>query len=465
MGTCGQADSRSWLEGVGFTVAAGGAGTAPHDGFWRTTFSSLKVPNYRLYFAGQSISLAGTWMQMTAQSWLVLVLTHSSTDLGFVIALQALPILLFAPYGGVIADRVDKRRLMIVLQIAMGIQALVLGLLTIAGVVRFWEICVLAVILGLNNAFENSARQAFVREMVGRDELRNAITLNSVTVNAARAVGPAIGGVLIATVGIGVCFLANAASFVAVVTSLMIMDKSALRPSPPAPRARGQLRDGVRYAARTADIAIPLAMMSLVGLFAYEFQVSLPVLAQRTFHGSSVAYGFMTAAMGVGAVIGGLFTAARGRTGLRPMIIASTGFGIAILACAYAPVLGVAYAALLFVGWASVSFIAIGNSTIQLASDPSMRGRAIALWQVAFQGTTPIGGPLIGAIIALSDPRSGLAVGGASCLVAAAGGIWLARRYRRDGAGAAAGQPIVSSTDDDVADQPASTLARDDART
>jgi len=253
----------------------------------------------------------------------VLTLTHSSTDLGFTVALQTAPVLLFAPYGGVVADRVDKRRLMIVLQIAMGFQALALGLLTVRGAVRFWQVCVLAVILGLNNAFENSARQAFVREMVGKDELRNAITLNSVTVNAARAVGPAIGGVLIATVGIGVCFLLNAASFAAVVTSLLIMDRSALRPSPPAGRASGQLREGLRYAARTPTIAIPLAMMSLVGLLAYEFQVTLPVLARQTFHGGAEAYGFMTAAMGVGAVIGGLFTAARGRTGLRPMIIAS----------------------------------------------------------------------------------------------------------------------------------------------
>jgi MFS family permease len=172
-------------------------------------------------------------------------------------------------------------------------------------------------------------------------------------------------------------------------------------------------------------------MMGLVGLFAYEFSVSLPVLAERSFHGGAEAYGFMTAAMGIGAVIGGLFTAARGRTGLRPMIIASVGFGAAILACAFAPFLGLTYAALLFVGWASVSFIAIGNSTIQLSAEPSMRGRVIALWQVAFQGTTPIGGPAIGWIIALTDPRIGLAVGGASCFAAAIGGVVLARRYRR----------------------------------
>ena len=399
--------------------------------FFGKTFSSLKVPNYRLYFAGQSVSMIGTWMQMTAQSWLVLTLTHSSTALGVTVALQAVPVLLLAPYGGVVADRVDKRRLMVALQIVMGVQALVLGLLVLSGAARYWEICVLAVVLGLNNAFENSARQAFVREMVGRDELRNAVTLNSVMANAARAVGPAVSGILIAFIGIGICFLLNAASFAAVVTSLLIMDTSALRPSPPSGRARGQLREGLRYAARTPTIAIPLAMMGLVGLFAYEFSVSLPVLAERSFHGGAEAYGFMTAAMGVGAVVGGLFTAGRGRTGLRPMIIASLGFGAAIGVCAFAPFLGLAYVALLFTGWASVSFIATGNSTIQLSSEPSMRGRVIALWQVAFQGTTPVGGPLIGWIIALTDPRVGLAVGAASCFVAAAGGVALARRYRR----------------------------------
>jgi MFS family permease len=392
------------------------------------TFSSLKVPNYRLYMGGQSISLIGTWMQMTAQSWLVLTLTHSSTALGLTVALQTLPVLLLGPYGGVVADRADKQRLMVLLQAAMGIQALVLGLLTVFGVVRFWEICALAVILGLNNAFETAARQSFVREMVGRDELRNAITLNSVMVNAARAVGPAVGGVLIATVGIGICFLLNAASFVAVVASLLRMDRSALQPSRPAPRARGQLREGLRYAAETPAIAIPLAMMGLVGLLAYEFQVSLPVFVERTFHGGSVAFGFMTSAMGAGAVVGGLVTAARGRTGLRPMIIAATGFGVSMLAAAYAPVFALSCAVMLLVGWASVSFIAIGNSTLQLASDPEKRGRMIALWQVAFQGTTPIGGPLVGWVIAVSDPRSGLAVGGLSCLVAAAGGLMLARR-------------------------------------
>ena len=362
-------------------------------------------------------------MQMTAQAWLVLTLTHSATALGLVTALQTLPVLVLGPYGGVIADRSDKLKLMTILQAIMGVQALVLGLLTVFHVVHFWEICLLAVFLGVNNAFENSPRQSFIREMVGMDQLRNAITLNSVTVNAARAVGPGIGGILIATVGVGVCFLLNAASFVAVVASLLLMNRSQLRPSLPTPRAKGQLRDGFQYAMRTRNIMVPLAMMGLVGLLAYEFQVSLPVFAQRTFHGDSEVYGFMTASMGVGAVVGGLYTAARGRTGIRAMVTASLGFGCAILLCAYAPNLAVVYIGMLFAGWASVSFISIGNSTIQLAARPEMRGRVISLWQVAFQGTTPIGGPLVGWIIAASDPRTGLAVGGVACLVAAAGAV------------------------------------------
>ncbi|HEX4791422.1 MAG TPA: MFS transporter, partial [Actinospica sp.] len=399
---------------------------------WRDTFSSLRIRNYRTYFYGQSVSLVGTWMQMTAQAWLVLTLTHSATALGLVTALQALPVLLLGPYGGVIADRSDKLRLMTVLQSVMGVQALLLGLLTVFHAVRFWEICLLAVFLGCNNAFENSPRQSFIREMVGRDQLRNAISLNSVTVNAARAVGPGIGGVLIAAFGVGVCFLLNAASFVAVVTSLLLIDRTKLRPSPPTPRAGGQLREGVRYALRTRDIAVPLAMMALVGLLAYEFQVSLPVLAQRTFHGGSEVYGFMTAVMGVGAALGGLITAALGRTGIRSMMLAATGFGAAILLCAFAPDLGVVYAAMLFAGWASVSFISIGNSTIQLAARPEMRGRVLSLWQVAFQGTTPLGGPLVGWIIAVSDPRLGLAVGGLACLVAALGAAVVLGRAGRD---------------------------------
>jgi MFS family permease len=389
----------------------------------RRTFSALSIPNFRRYFYGQSTSLVGTWMQSVAQSWLVFTLTHSSTAIGAVLALQTLPVLVLGPYGGVIADRVDKRRLMIALQSLMAVQALVLGLLVVTHVVVFWEICVLAVILGLNNCFENPARQSFVREMVGADQVRNAVSLNSTMVNAARAVGPAVAGLLIATVGIGACFLVNAVSFVAVVYSLVSMDTTALKPSPPAQRAKGQLRAGIRYVAREPRLGVPLLMMAIVGTLAYEFQVTLPVIAKDTFHGDATTYGFLTAAMGAGAVLGGLVTATRGRTGLRPLTIAATVFGVAILFAAFSPLLAVAFIAMAAMGWTSVTFLATGNSTLQLAAAPSMRGRVMALWAVAFMGSTPVGGPLIGWIVSLAGARVGLAVGGASCLVAAGIGL------------------------------------------
>jgi MFS family permease len=371
-------------------------------------------------------------MQMTAQSWLVLTLTHySSTALGIVIALQTVPVLLLGPYGGVIADRIDKRRLMVVLQSAMGVQALILGLLTVTGEVRVWEIGVLAALLGLNNAFENPARQSFMLELVGADHLRNAVSLNSVLVNVARTIGPAVAGVLIATVGDGVCFLVNAASFVAVVASLIAMDTTALNPSQPTPRARGQLREGLSYVRRTPDLAVPLVMMGLAGCLTYEFQVTLPYMASRGLDVGATGFGFMTAAMGLGAVVGGLFVAARGRTGLRPLIVASTGFGLAMAFATLAPSLAIELLALAFVGAASISFMSTGNSTLQLTSDPSMRGRVMSLWFVAFQGSTPIGGPVVGWIMAAFGARAGLGLGAVTCAVVALMGLFALRQRAR----------------------------------
>jgi MFS family permease len=389
----------------------------------RVTFAALAVPNYRRYIGGQSVSLIGTWMQMTAQAWLVLRLTHSGAALGVVVGLQTLPVLLLAPYGGVVADRVDKRRLMIGLQAAMGLQALTLGLLTVSGAVRVWQIGVLAALLGLNNAFENPSRQSFMLEMVGPDHLRNAVSLNSVMVNVARTVGPAVAGILIATVGNGVCFLINAGSFVAVVGSLITLDRRALRPTEPTPRARGQLREGLRYIGSTRELAVPLAMMAVVGCLTYEFQVSLPVMASRGLHVGASGFGFMTAAMGVGAVIGGLLVAARGRTGVLPLVISATGFAIAMTLAALAPSLGSELLALAFVGAASISFMSTGNSTLQLTAEPSMRGRVMSLWFVAFQGSTPIGGPIVGLLMGMAGARAGLGLGALTCAVVAVAGV------------------------------------------
>jgi MFS family permease len=392
------------------------------------TFQSLSVPNYRRYISGQATSLTGTWMQMTAQAWLVLTLTNSSTDLGLIVALQTLPVLLLGPYGGVIADRVNKRRLMIILQAAMGIQALVLGLLTVTHVVTVWEIGVLAALLGVNNAFENPARQSFMSEMVGAENLRNAVTLNSVLVNVARSIGPAIAGILIATVGVGVCFLFNAASFVAVVTSLLTLDLSALHPSRPTVRAAGQLREGLHYIARTPELAVPLVMMAIAGCLAYEFQVTLPVMARSGLHVGASGYGFMTSAMGVGAVGGGLLVAWRGTLGVRPLSIAAGAFGLAIALAALAPSLGFELFALALVGWGSITFMATGNATLQLTAEPTMRGRVMSLWFVAFQGSTPIGGPAIGWVMAEAGARAGLGVGAVTCMLVALLGLLALRR-------------------------------------
>ncbi|HWB65352.1 MAG TPA: MFS transporter [Mycobacteriales bacterium] len=397
----------------------------------RATFASLANPNYRLYFGGQAISVIGTWMQTVAQSYLVYTMTGSGTDVGFVVALQTIPVLLLGPYGGVVADRVDKRRMMIALQSMMGVLALTLGLLTVVGAVRFWQIGLLAFLLGLNNTFENPSRQAFVLEMVGPKHIRNAVTLNSVLVNGARAVGPAVAGVIIATAGFGACFLINAASFAAVVSSLLRMDVTALSPSARTARGRGQLREGLRYVRGDVRLVVPLLMMALVGCLAYEFSVSLPVVAKQTFHGGAQTYGFMVAAMGAGAVVGGLYAAGRGRTGLAPLVRSAASFAVCIAVAAVAPNLTIELVALAAVGAASVTFMSKGNSTLQLTAEPTMRGRVMALWAVAFMGSTPFGGPIVGAVAEHVGPRWGLALGALACAAAALLGAAVVRRIRR----------------------------------
>jgi MFS family permease len=396
--------------------------------FGSRTFAALAIPNYRRYFAGQAVSLVGTWMQTIAQGWLLFTLTGSGTALGALNAVQMTPVLVLGPYGGVIADRVDKRKLMMLVQGGMGTLALILGTLAATGVVQVWHVFVLAGALGLLTVFDNPTRQSFVLEMVGPDDLRNAVTLNSVLVNAARAVGPAVAGILIATVGVSVCFLVNAVSYLAVIASLATLEVAALRPSEPAPRGPGQLREGVRYVRGTPALAIPLGMMALIGTLAYEFQVVLPIVARSTFGGGPETYGFMTAAMGAGAVVGGLIVAGSGRTGVRAIVVAATAFGIAILLAAAAPDLTLELVALTIVGACSVTFIAIGNSTLQLATRADMRGRVMGLWAVAFLGTTPLGGPVVGFVAEQFGGRAGLVLGGAACLVAAGMGVLALRR-------------------------------------
>jgi MFS family permease len=398
------------------------------EGTLARTFASLRIRNFRYYFAGQSLSLIGTWMQSITQSWLVFTLTRSGFQVGLVVALQTLPVLLFGPLGGMIADRFGKYRLLFFTQALAGVQALLLAGLALSGNLHLWQLYVIAVSLGLINAVDNPTRQTFIAEMVGLDQLANAVTLNSVMVNVARAAGPAIAGVLIASVGSGWCFLVNALSFGFVLVSLRALHPDELLPTERAERIRGQIREGFRYIGRTPLLRDVLVMMAVIGCLTYEFQISLPLVSGNTFHGDSRTYGFLTACMGVGAVLGGLAAAGRRRTGLNPLVTTAGMFGAAVLAAALAPSLPAEAMVLLVVGACSVTFLSLGNTTLQLGSEPAMRGRVMSLWSVAFMGSTPIGGPLVGFVGSSLGARYALGVGGVAALMAALYGRLADRR-------------------------------------
>jgi MFS family permease len=336
-------------------------------------------------------------------------------------------VLLVSPIGGVLVDRVDTRRLLVVTQAIAGGLAALLGALTFTGAVELWMVYLIAAGFGLVTAIDNPARQTFVLQLVGPEHLSNAITLNSVTINAARVVGPAVAAGLIATIGIAWCFAVNALTYGVIIGAILAMRVTELYPKDRVARAKGQVREGLRYVARTPALRTPLVMMALIGMLAYEFQVILPIAARFTFDGSASTYGFMTAAMGLGAVAGGLLTASRSRHGLMPLVQVSAVFGVLILAVAVSPTAPVAIVALVGVGAASIVFLARANTTLQLRSEPAMRGRVMSLWTVAFLGSTPIGGPIIGWIGEHAGARWGLATGAAACLVAAAFGLWQAR--------------------------------------
>jgi MFS family permease len=386
----------------------------------RRTFTSLSIRNYRLYFIGQAISVSGTWMQAVAQSWLVLQITGSGTAIGVATALQFLPMLFLAPLGGVIADRWSKRRLLLVTQSTAAILAAVLGIIVVSDVVELWMVYLLAFLLGLVSAIDVPARQTFIMEMVGRDAVTNAVSLNSVLVNAARILGPAVAGALIVSVGIGPCFIINAASYAGVLVALVMMRTDEMTPAPPQPRRAGQLRDGLRYVRRNNAVLIPLLMMALVGTFAYEYQVVLPLFAKFTFGGDAGVFAAMTAAMGAGAVVGGLITASRRSRTAVALATTAIVFGGVQIVTAVTPTIGLALVSLAVLGAASISFLALGNATLQLNAAPEMRGRVMGLWAVAFLGSTPIGGPIVGWIGEHVGPRIALGLGGVVTILAGA---------------------------------------------
>jgi MFS family permease len=379
--------------------------------------SSLRHRNYRLFFFGQLVSVMGTWMQTVAQSFLVLDLTHSGTDLGLVTAARFLPILLLGPAGGLFADRRDKRRILYVTQALSGVLAAIFAILTGTHLIQMWLVYVLALSLGFVNVFDNPARQSFISEMVPAGDLANAVTLNSVSINLARVFGAALGGVLAAVLGLALCFACNAVSFVAVIASLAAMNAALLYPAVPVKRRPGQIRQGLRYVRETPELLIPLLMIALVGTLAWEFQVTLPLMASKVFGGGAGSYGVMASVMGVGAVGGGLISAARARPRARSLCLAAIGWGIAITAAAVAPTLPLELAALVFVGYGSITFNSYAKTALQLAADPAMRGRVMALWALAWQGSTPIGGPLVGWIAQELGARWSLAAGGIPTIV------------------------------------------------
>ncbi len=386
------------------------------------TFLSLSVPNYRRYFAGQVISLSGNWMQTVAEMWLVVKLTGSGTAVGLTAALQFLPILVFGAMGGVLADRMSKRKLLIVTQALMALPALALWALTVGGHIEVWMVFALVFTRGAINALDNPARQSFVTELVGPERTVNAVALNSVIVHSARIVGPAAAGAVIALLGVGPCFLLNALSFGAMIVALWGMDPrgSGHARSPPRGGAATCARD-CAYVRRTPALLIPLAMMALVGTLSYNFQILLPLLADFTWHGTATTYALLTTAMGVGSVLGALAAGARGRVDSRLLVWAAAAFGLLMLAAAAAPTLPLQIAALVPLGMVTVTFAAGVNSTLQLAVEPAMRGRVMALYSVVFLGSTPIGAPFVGWLAGALGPRAGLVVGAVAALLAAAG--------------------------------------------
>jgi len=387
----------------------------------RRSFTSLSIPNYRRYFAGQLVSLTGNWMQIVAEMWLILSLTGSGVAVGITSALQFLPFLLFGAFGGLLADRFPKRSLLVMTQTLMALPALALWAATAGGAVTPWLVWALVFVRGTVNAVDNPTRQSFAIEMVGPDRVVNAVSLNNALIHSARILGPAGAGILIATLGVGPCFLLNALSFGAMIVALRGMDPSELRPAPVATRGRGAVRAALGYVARTPTLAIPLAMMAVVGTLGYNFQVILPLLARFSFDGGAATYTALAVAMGAGSVVGALAAGARGRVGPRLLIAAAFGFGAVALVAAAAPSVPLEIAALVPLGAASVTFAAGVNSSLQLEAHPPMRGRVMAVYSIVFLGSTPIGGPLAGWLSQSIDPRAALVMTGAAGLAAALG--------------------------------------------
>ncbi|MFI2424876.1 MFS transporter [Streptomyces sp. NPDC018955] len=391
-------------------------------------FSSLKVRNYRLFFIGQVVSNIGTWMQRIAQDWLVLSLTGSSAAVGITTALQFLPMLLFGLYGGVLVDRLRKRPTLLVTQTAMALTSLALAALTLTDRVEVWHIYVAAFALGLATVVDNPARQSFVSELVGPGQLQNAVSLNSANFQSARLVGPAVAGLLITGVGTGWAFLLNGLSFVAPLAGLMLMRARELHAVERAPRGKGQLREGLRYVTGRPELIWPIVLVGFIGTFAFNFPVYLSAFADDVFHGGAGTYSMFNTLMAVGSVSGALLAARRGTARLRLLILAALAFGTLEILAAASPELWMFALIMVPLGLFSMTVNVTTNTSLQMATDPAMRGRVMALYMMVFLGGSPVGAPIVGWITDTYGARVGFAAGGAVAVAAAAViGLILAR--------------------------------------
>lgn len=391
-------------------------------------FSSLRIRNYRLFAMGQTVSNTGTWMQRIAQDWLVHSLTGSATAVGITTALQFLPMLLFGLYGGVIADRYSKRKLLFVTQSAMGITGLVLAALTLSGQVQVAHVYALAFALGMVTVVDNPARQTFVSEMVGPAQIRNAVSLNSANFQSARLVGPAVAGVLIAAVGGGWAFLLNGLSFIAPLVGLAMMRTAELQPSKPVERGKGQLREGLSYVRQHPELLWPIVLVGFIGTFGFNFPIWLTAFTSDVFDAGPGTYALLNFLMAAGSVAGALLAARRGHSRMRLMVGAALVFGVLQLVAAMSPSFWLFAALMAPIGLAGLTFNVTANSSVQLASDPAMRGRVMSLFMMVFVGGTPIGGPLMGWITDTWGARVGFLSGGViSALSALAVAAVLAR--------------------------------------
>ncbi len=394
------------------------------------TFGALSVYNYRLFIAGQAVSQSGTWLQRTAQAWLVLELTNSAVALGLVTALQTLPYTFLSLFGGVVADRVRKRPFLLVVIGLEVVQATVLAALTLSGRIQLWQIYVLAFVLGVLTSLEAPTRQSFVSELVGREHIQSAVSLNSSVFNAARIVGPGFAGVVIAAVGTGVCFALNAASFLAVLLGLALMHPDQFVASRRAPRGaiHTQLLEGLSYVARTPDLRFPVILLAFLGTFGYNFLVILPLLARYTLDAGAVGFGALDAAMGVGSIIGALGVATRLTPNRRNVLLAATGFSILLACVALSRNLYVSMMILVVLGLLSVVYSALTNTTLQLGAEEQYRGRVLSLYLLLNQGTTPIGGAVTGSLAEAWGVQLAIGLEATICLITVAFGFGALRR-------------------------------------